>query len=75
MTRECKFNFNVSESTKIIAVYSKYKYNNFLLYGIVICVLQYLMSIFYGSIALFSSTKNKNPIISVIVSYVIFLLE
>lgn len=70
-----KFNFNVSESTKIMAVYSKYKYNNFLLYGIVICVLQYLMSIVYGTIALFSSTKNKNPVISVIVSYVIFLLE
>ena len=70
-----KFNFNVNESTKIMAVYSKYKYNNFLLYGIIICVLQYLMSIVYGMIALFSSTKNKNPVISVIVSYVIFLLE
>lgn len=70
-----KFNFNVSESTKILAVYSKYKYNSFILYGVVICILQYLMGITHGTIGLFCSIKNKNSIISVIVAYVMFILE
>jgi len=70
-----KFNFNVDEVTKNIAVYSEYKYHNFALYGIVICILQYLMSIAHGTISLFCSIKNKNPIISMIVAYVTFILE
>lgn len=70
-----KFNFNISESIKSIAVYSKYKYDHFILYGIVICLLQYLMSATHGIISLYCSIKNKNPIIAVVVSYITFIIE
>lgn len=69
-----KFNFNISDNVKIISVYNSWKYNHFLLYGVIICLIQYIMSFCYGCIGLYSSTKNKNGIISIVVGYVYFII-
>ena len=54
-----KFHFQISPSTKALAVYSSFKYNHFLLYGIVICLLQFLLSFTYGCIG-FICFKKKS---------------
>lgn len=70
-----KFNFTIDDSVKKIAVYNSWKYNNFILYGIIICFVQYIMSFVYGLIGLICSFKNKSSIISIILAYIIFLIE
>lgn len=69
-----KFNFNISDNVKIISVYNTWKYNHFLFYGLAICFIQFVMSYCYGCIGLYSSFKNKNSIISVVVGYVYFIV-
>ncbi|MDO5002745.1 MAG: hypothetical protein Q4E39_00755 [bacterium] len=70
-----KFNFNVDPTVKNIVVYDSWKYKNFIFYGFMICLLQYIMSIVYGCIGLFYSVKNKNPIITSIIAYITFIFE
>ncbi len=70
-----KFNFKVDEKVKQIAVYSDWKYNNFILYGAIICLLQYIMSIMYGLLGLINCLKNKNSVIACVLSYIFFLIE
>lgn len=70
-----KFNFTINDSVKKIAVYSSWKYNNFIMYGVIMLILQYIMSFTYGMIGLICAFKNKNSIISIILSYVFFIIE
>lgn len=69
-----KFNFNVAEETKNIAIYNEWKYNNFLVYGFSIIIIQFFISLLYGNIALFGIKRNKNMIVSIILSYVMFFV-
>lgn len=69
-----KCNFNLVEETKNYAIYNKWKYSNFLLYGSSICLIQFFISILYGNIALLGSKTNKNMLVSIIMSYVMFFV-
>lgn len=69
-----KFNFNIVDETKNFAVYSSWKYSNFLIYSVVICLLQYIMNIIYSCLALVSCKNNKNRLVSIIFAYILFLL-
>lgn len=64
-----KFNFNVSESMKITSVYHEWRHSNFLLYGTMICLLQFLMSLFYGNLNLSCCKESRNKIVSIIMGY------
>lgn len=66
------FNFNVDKEVLEISVYEPWKYNNFILYGIIICVIQYLMALFYGNLGLIFCKKNKNKVISVFLGYITY---
>jgi len=46
------FNFNISNVDTGLSVYSKWKYENFFLYGFLICLIQFFISLFYANIAL-----------------------
>ena len=65
-----KFNFNTTVYT---AVYDEFKYNHFFLYGITILFVQYLLSVVYGNIAMYSCKKSKNSLLSIILGYLFFL--
>lgn len=67
------FNFSIHESVKNIAVYDSFKYNNFLVYGLVIVLLLFIISLFYGNLAVLCCKKNKNSLITIILSYVLFI--
>lgn len=68
------FNFNIIESTKYIATYDEWKYNNFLLYWLCICTIQFIISLLYANIGLFFCKKNKNKIVAIIMAYVGFIV-
>lgn len=66
-----KFNFTPNiEKIKNTYVYFKWKYDNFILYSFIVCIVQYLLSFSYGIIGLISSFKNKSTIVSIIISYI-----
>ena len=67
------FNFSIHESVKNIAVYDSFKYNNFLVYSLVIVLLLFIISLFYGNLAVLCCKKNKNSLITIILSYVLFI--
>jgi len=68
-----KGDLTVSESIKYIGVYKEWKYNNFLIYGLSICIFQYLLSVFYGLIAMIIAYHNKNSLVAIILSYISYL--
>lgn len=68
------FNFDINNVDKGLAVYGQWKYENFLLYGFLICLLQYLISLLYANISLYCCKKNKNKVVAIIMSYIIFLI-
>lgn len=68
------FNFNIHETTKVIAVYDEWKYNNFFIYGLCICFIQFLISLLYANIGLFFCKNNKNKLVAVIMGYVGFIV-
>lgn len=68
------FNFNVSEFAKNLGVYGQWKYENFLLYGFSICLLQYFISLLYANVSLYCCKKNKNKIVAITMSYILFLV-
>lgn len=68
------FNFNISETVKGMSVYSEWKYQNFLLYGCIICFAQFILSFCYGLIAFASCFHNKSKIVSIIMGYVMNLI-
>lgn len=65
-----KFNFSIDSMTTELAVYGTWKYNHFLIYGSIICLLQYLLSFAYGCIGFVCCKKNKNLLVSIIMGYV-----
>ena len=69
-----KFNFDISSVDKNLSVYEPWKYNNFIFYGIFICLIQFLLNILYCNIGLYCCKKNKNKLIAIIMSYIVFLL-
>lgn len=68
-----KFNFNIDAETMGFAVYDAWKYHHFLLYGSIICIIQYLMGIMYGELAVLCCRKNKSMLVSIILGYLLFL--
>lgn len=68
------FNFNISNVNVELAVYNGWKYNHFLLYGFLICLVQFLISLFYSNVALYCCHANKNKLVAIIMSYVIFIV-
>ena len=68
------FNFDISHVDTGLSVYSKFKYSNFLLYGSIVCLTQFLISLLYANIALYCCKKYKNTLVAIIMSYVIFLV-
>lgn len=65
-----RFNFDVSIESKGSAVYSAYKYENFILYGSIILLAQYMLSAMYGMIGLLTCFKNKSKVVAMIMSYI-----
>lgn len=68
------FNFNISHVDKSLSVYSEFKYSHFLLYGSMICLIQFFISLLYSNIALYCCKKHKNTLVAIIMSYIIFLV-
>lgn len=68
------YNFEVANSTKSISVYSEWKYNNFILYGFIICLIQYFMSLLYAHLGVLACKKNKNKLVSIVMGYIFFLV-
>ena len=69
------FNFNISDNTTEIAVYNSLKYSNFIIYGAMICLIQFLIRLFYSNIAVYCCKKNKNKLVAILMSYIIFLVS
>ena len=69
-----KFNFDISNVDINLSVYDSWKYNNFIAYGILICLIQFFVNILYCNIGLYCCKKNKNKLIAIIMSYIVFLL-
>ena len=67
------FNFDMSQVDTSLSVYSKFKYSHFLLYGSIICLTQFFISLLYSNIALYCCSKNKNKLVAIIMSYITFL--
>lgn len=69
-----KFNYNVSPESMNWAGYEEWKYSNFFLYGCIILLIQFLISLLYVNIALFSCKKNQNKLVAIIMGYVLFII-
>lgn len=69
-----RFNFKVDSEVLSIAVYDSWKYNNFILYIVILCVVHYFMGIFYGNMGLFFCKKNKSKLISIFLGYIAFFI-
>lgn len=67
------FNSDISQVDTSLSVYSKFKYSHFLLYGSIICLTQFFISLLYSNIALYCCSKNKNKLVAIIMSYITFL--
>lgn len=68
------FNFSLENVDTSLAVYDTWKYDHFLLYGIIICLIQFFISLFYANIGLLCLKKCKNKLVAIIMSFVAFLL-
>ncbi|MCM1370968.1 MAG: hypothetical protein NC181_03660 [Clostridium sp.] len=69
-----KFNFNIADSVKTFAVYEPWKYSNFFIYGLIVCLVQYLLNIMFCNIGLYCCIKNKNSFVATMMGYIIFIL-
>lgn len=69
-----KFNFDTSLVSDSLAVYSKWKYEHFILYGFIICIIQFLISLLYANIGLMCVKRNKNLLVAIIMSYLMVIL-
>ncbi|MBO5138094.1 MAG: hypothetical protein J6B89_00430 [Bacilli bacterium] len=68
------FNFSITDYAISSPFYYSFKYNNFIIYEIVICILIFLMSLLYGNLTVICSKKNKNGLITIVISYIAFLM-
>jgi hypothetical protein len=69
-----KFNYKLPSDISRYAVYNQWKYNNFVIYGLIVSIIQFFINIFYCCIGLYSCLKNKNSIVSTIMGYILFLI-
>lgn len=69
-----KFNFNIADSIKDTTVYSDFKYNHFFIYGLSICLLQYIINITYAALGLIACKYNKSKIVSILFAYILFVI-
>lgn len=68
------FDYTIVDELKNIAVYSDFKYSSFLIYGLLICLIQFFINMMYCNIGLFSCLRSKNTIVSIFISYIYSLL-
>lgn len=68
-----KFNFQVDPSTLDMFFYDAWNYHHFPLYTMMICSLQYLISLFFSYLALYCVQKNKNLLVAIISGYLLCL--
>lgn len=68
------FNINQANINKSLAVYSDFKYSNFFIYGSLIILIQFFISLLYSNISLYCLKKSNNKLVAIIMSYIIFLL-
>lgn len=69
------FNFNVADAVTNTAIYNSGKYSNFILYGSMISLIQFLISLFYSNIAIYRCKKNKNTLVAILMSYITFIVS
>ncbi len=67
------FNFDLSQVDTNLSVYREAKYSNFFLYGSIICLIQFFISLLYANISLYCCKKHKNTLVAIIMSYIVFL--
>ena len=65
-----RFNFQINPVIKEWSVYSSWKYNNFIVYGLIICLVQFLLSFAYGCIGFVCCRKNRNFLVSIVMGYI-----
>lgn len=68
------FNFDFQPSIVGYSVYNRWKYENFLLYGMLICVMQFFLSFAYACLGLIACKKNKNGVVATVMGYLLFLI-
>ncbi len=68
------FNFDYSNIDVRLSVYNEWKYDHFILYGCMICVIQYFISLLYSNLALYCCKKNKNMLVAIIMAFIMFLV-
>lgn len=69
-----KFNFNMNEDVKRLAIYNPFKYDYFLLYGFALCVIHFFLGIFYGNIGIFFCKKSKSKFITILYAYITYFI-
>ena len=69
-----KFNFDISNVDTSLSVYSEWKYNNFILYGLMVLMIQFFIILVYSNISLYCCKKNKNKLVAIIMSYIMFIV-
>lgn len=68
------FNLDLSNVDTSLSVYNKWKYDNFFLYGFIICLIQFFISLLYANTALCCCKQNKNKIVAIIMSFIAFIV-
>lgn len=71
-----RFNFNYNPADTPIAndLYTVFRYDYFIVYGAVICLIQFLINILYCDIGLYACFKNKNSFVATIMGYILFIV-
>lgn len=68
------FNLDTSNVDRNLAVYSNFKYSHFFIYGSLIVLIQFFISLLYSNISLYCLKKSNNKLVAIIMSYIAFLL-
>ncbi len=68
------FNFDVPKWIVGSSIYDEWKYENFLLYGTLIVVMQFFLSFSYACLGLIACKKNKNGVVATVMGYLLFLI-
>lgn len=54
--------------------FMQWKYNYYIIYGASVLLLQYIMNVIYGNIALYCCKKHKNKFVAIVMSFILFLV-
>ena len=68
------FNFNLTKDMQLSPGYENFKYNYFLLYSLILILIQYILFFGYAVIGIFMSFISKSKIVSIILGYVYFVI-